>query len=171
MKILVMSDTHEDSNIIDDVKEHIGSVDAIFHCGDSELDLHHSSLEGVHVVLGNCDMDSSIPIEVNISVKGTDIYMTHGHLFQVKSSLMSLTYRAKELNAQIVLFGHSHVLGAKMINGVLFLNPGSLKFPRGRKEKSYAIIEKSDSRWLVTFFSDKHIELESISFSTNENYR
>lgn len=169
MKILVMSDTHDDSDIIDVVKEHVGAVDAIFHCGDSELDLHHSSLDGVQVVLGNCDMDSSMPIEVNISVKGTHIYMTHGHLFQVKSSLMSLNYRAQELKAQIVLFGHSHVLGAEMINGVLFVNPGSLKVPRGRKEKSYAIIEKSDSHLLVTFFSDTHIELESVSFSINEN--
>lgn len=169
MKILVMSDTHGDSHIIDVVKKHVGSVDAIFHCGDSELDLHHSSLEGVQVVLGNCDMDSSIPIEVNTTVKGTNIFMTHGHLFQVKSTLMSLNYRAQELKAQIVLFGHSHVLGAELINGVLFVNPGSLKVPRGRKEKSYAIIEKSSSQWVVTFFSDTHLELASVSFSTNEN--
>lgn len=169
MKILVMSDTHGDSTIIDVVKQHVGSVDAIFHCGDSELDLHHSSLEGVQVVLGNCDMDSSMPIEVNTTVNSAQIYMTHGHLFQVKSSLMSLNYRAQELQAQIVLFGHSHVLGAEMINEVLFVNPGSLKVPRGRKEKSYAIIEKSASKWLVTFFSDAHLELESVSFSRNEN--
>jgi len=169
MKILVMSDTHGDSDVIDVVKEHVGSVDAIFHCGDSELDLQHSSLEGVQVVLGNCDMDSSIPIEVNTTVKGTHIFMTHGHLFQVKSTLMSLNYRAQELKAQLVLFGHSHVLGAELINGVLFVNPGSLKVPRGRKEKSYAIIEKSSSQWVVTFFSDTHLELESVSFSTNEN--
>ncbi|MET1014994.1 MAG: metallophosphoesterase [Paenisporosarcina sp.] len=169
MKILVMSDTHGDSKIIDAVKEHVGPVDAIFHCGDSELDLHHSSLEGIQVVLGNCDMDSSLPIEVKTTVKDTNIFMTHGHLFQVKSSLMSLNYRAQELNSQIVLFGHSHLLGAEMINGVLFLNPGSLKAPRGRKEKSYAILEKLDSLWQVTFFSDTHAELKKVNFSFNEN--
>jgi putative phosphoesterase len=168
MKILVMSDTHGDSEIIHDVKSYVGSVDAIFHCGDSELDLHHASLEGVQVVLGNCDMDSSLPIEVNMKVIDTNIFMTHGHLFQVKSSLLSLNYRAHELHAEVVLFGHSHVLGAEMINGILFVNPGSLKVPRGRNEKSYAIIDKSASHYQVSFFSDTHVELESIRFSLIE---
>lgn len=50
--------------------------------------------------------------------------------------MLSLTYRAKELNAQIVCFGHSHILGAEMMDHILFINPGSLLKPRGHKEKA-----------------------------------
>ena len=46
----------------------------------------------------------------------------------------------------------------------LFVNPGSLHKPRGRKEKSYAIVEKVEHSWHVNFYSSEHVILESISF-------
>ena len=165
MRILVMSDTHGETTSIDRVRKHVGVVDAVFHCGDSELENQHESLRDVFVVGGNCDWDSSFPNEVITEVYGVKIFMTHGHLLQVKSTLMQLSYRSQEIAADIVLFGHSHVLGAELINETLFVNPGSLSLPRGRKEKSYAIIEKSQVSWLVTFFSEEHLELEKLTFS------
>ncbi|HWI49324.1 MAG TPA: metallophosphoesterase family protein, partial [Rummeliibacillus sp.] len=37
MKILVMSDTHSDAAVITQVIGQNPDVDAVFHCGDSEL--------------------------------------------------------------------------------------------------------------------------------------
>jgi uncharacterized protein len=165
MRILVMSDTHGETAVIARVRQHAGLVDAVFHCGDSELDANHETLKGTFVVEGNCDWDSSLPAEVITEVNGIKIFMTHGHLHQVKSSMMPLSYRAQEIGADIVLFGHSHMLGAELVNNTLFVNPGSLSSPRGRREKSYAIIEKTSIAWLVSFFSDGHQELEKIKFS------
>ena len=42
----------------------------------------------------------------------------------------------------LCFFGHSHILGAEMINGTLFLNPGSFLMPRGRRERTYALVQK-----------------------------
>ncbi|MEG0472277.1 MAG: metallophosphoesterase family protein, partial [Solibacillus sp.] len=52
-----------------------------------------------------------------------------------------LDYKAQETGADIILFGHSHLLGAEQIGDTLFLNPGSLLLPRGGNPKSYATIE------------------------------
>ncbi len=164
MRILVMSDTHGEVESINQVRQYVGSVDAFFHCGDSELDSHHTSLQGAHVVRGNCDWDSSLPTEVITEIKGDHVYMTHGHLHQVKSTMMPLNYRAQEVGAKLVFFGHSHLLGAEFINGILFVNPGSLELPRGRVEKSYAIIEKASFQWTVSFFSNTHDEIEKGTF-------
>ena len=57
---------------------------------------------------------------------------------------MNLKYKAQEVNADIVCFGHSHVLGAEVIEGTLFLNPGSIRLPRERLEKTYVILDLQD---------------------------
>ncbi len=168
MRIVVMSDTHGETNSIDQVRHAVGAVDFVFHCGDSELDTQHESLQEAFVVGGNCDWDSSFPSEVYTEVNGVKVLMTHGHLWQVKSTLMPLSYRAQEVGVDVVLFGHSHLLGAEMIDGILFVNPGSLELPRGRKEKSYVIIEKLSEKWVVTFFSIDHKELEQTIFTITE---
>ena len=165
MRILVMSDTHGEIVVIERVRQHTGPVDAVFHCGDSELDTGHEALQGAYVVAGNCDWDSSFPAEVITEVNGIKVFMAHGHLHQVKSTMMPLSYRAQEVDADVVLFGHSHLLGAELVNKTLFVNPGSLSSPRGRKEKSYAIIEKTTKAWVVSFFSEEHLELEKIKLT------
>ena len=61
--------------------------------------------------------------------------VTHGHLFNVKSGLMKLRYKALEQNANIVCFGHSHILGIEKVDDILFINPGSIRFPREGEKK------------------------------------
>lgn len=168
MKILVMSDTHGDTFVIDQVIKHVGLVEAVFHCGDSELNSQHISLQSAYVVRGNCDMDSSFPVEVLTVINGVKVFMTHGHLFQVNSTMMPLSYRAQEVGADIVLFGHTHFLGAELVNQSLFVNPGSLSLPRGRSEKSYTIIEKYPLKWIISFFSEEHFLLKKLTFSNFE---
>ncbi|WP_019414162.1 metallophosphoesterase family protein [Paenisporosarcina sp. TG20] len=169
MRILVISDTHGETDLMDHVKQEVGPLDAVFHCGDSELDAHHASLQSCYVVAGNCDWDSSFETEVFTEVNGVPIFMTHGHLLQVKSSLIPLTTRAQELGAAVILYGHTHLLGAELIDDALFVNPGSLELPRGRKEKSYAIIEKSHLKWQVTFFSNEHKIIDQVIFPIVKN--
>jgi len=118
-------------------------------------------------VRGNCDREKTFPEEVNFTVDDVKVFVTHGHLFNVKSSMLSLTYRAKELNAQIVCFGHSHILGAEMIDDILFINPGSLLKPRGRKEKSFAVLEIEDSAYKVEFWADDQQWMSSHTFQRN----
>lgn len=162
MKLLVLSDTHGDIQSMEQVIAHRQDVNAIIHCGDSELDYSYFKDSPVHVVRGNCDMDPRFPEELMLPIEEETIYIAHGHKHQVKSTLMPLYYRAQEVQASIVCFGHSHVLGAEVSNGVLFVNPGSLRMPRGRMEKSYALIEKLESNWRINFYTPEHIVIETI---------
>ncbi|WP_068983907.1 MULTISPECIES: metallophosphoesterase [Lysinibacillus] len=154
MQILVMSDTHGDSDVIEKVRGFYPNIDTFIHCGDSELPFSHKVLDGMKKVRGNCDIDQAFQDEAVFDIEDVTVFVTHGHLFNVKTSILSLSYRAKEVDAQIVCFGHSHILAAEMIEDVLFLNPGSLLKPRGRKEKSFALVEIENTYFEVKFFTD-----------------
>ena len=164
MKLLIMSDTHSATKIMEQVIERRkDEVDAIIHCGDSELNANYFTENALHIVRGNCDMDDRFPLEDLFSVQDAKVLIVHGHKYNVKTTLTPLFYRAQEVQASIVCFGHSHLLGAEMQQGILFVNPGSLQQPRGRKEKSYAIADNTGDSWTVLFYSDEHILLEKVT--------
>ncbi|TDL34384.1 metallophosphoesterase [Jeotgalibacillus sp. S-D1] len=162
MKIVVVSDNHGDTKRLIDIKNRYeGQVDALLHCGDSELSYDSQEMDGFVKVRGNCDFDSSYPEEKTIEVNGTKIFITHGHLFGIKQSLDRIHYKAVEENADLIFFGHSHSLGAEVIDHRLFVNPGSIMLPRDRKEASYAVIEKDKENVEVRFYTEKHKEITS----------
>lgn len=148
MKIVVMSDSHGDiSSLQNPLKE---QADAYFHCGDSERNFDDPVLQPMYRVKGNCDVDEQFPEEVLTTVKGKNILMVHGHLHRVKQNILTLFYEGKERQAQIVLFGHSHLFGAEMQDGILLVNPGSTLLPRGGNPATYAVIEWNE-QVTVTF--------------------
>lgn len=144
-KLLVISDTHGLVLPLKEIFEKHEDVTAIFHCGDSELMNFDPILKKVHIVRGNCDYDRTLPNEVFIKIGQHKIYMTHGHMHGVKSSLDKLQERAKEMGAHLAFYGHSHIAKADLMEDVLLVNPGSLAYPRGRKEKTYAVITLDQS--------------------------
>lgn len=141
MKIVVLSDTHGDPNVIEQVYKQEQDADAFFHCGDSELAYDDAHFNDMYRVKGNCDFDRNFVDDLLVPIGDRSIFMTHGHLYNIKMTLTPLDYKAQETGADIVLFGHSHLLGAEQIGDTLFLNPGSLLLPRGGNPKSYATIE------------------------------
>lgn len=168
MKLLVMSDTHGDAEVIKRVRGSNHHADAIIHCGDSELAFDHPYLEGVRKVRGNCDQDVRFPNEDLFEVEGVKVFVVHGHLLNVKSTIMNLLYRSKEVEANVVFFGHSHVLGAELVDNILFVNPGSLLKPRGIAEKSYVIVEYANHTWKVTAYTDKGVEIFTNTYELTE---
>ncbi len=141
-KILIVSDSHGLTTELIKIKEkHAHEVDLLIHCGDSELSAIEPCLAGYSVVRGNCDFEGDFPEELMKDVADFRLYITHGHQYSVKSTLLNLSYQAKEQRADIVCFGHSHSLGAEMIEQILYINPGSIRFPGGRTEKTYIILE------------------------------
>jgi len=141
-KVLIVSDSHGLTTELAKIKEkHANEVDLMIHCGDSELSAIEPCIEGYLVVRGNCDFEGNFPEDLIEDVAGFRLYITHGHRYSVKSTLLNLSYRAREQKANIVCFGHSHSLGAEVIDQTLFINPGSIRLPRGRVEKTYVILE------------------------------
>lgn len=141
-KVLVISDSHGLTEELEVIRErHLKEVDLMIHCGDSQLMPDDKAITGYLTVMGNCDFGGGYPMETISEAAGRKFFITHGHRYSVKSTLMKLKYKAQELKADIVCFGHSHVLGAEVIDGILFLNPGSIRLPRERFEKTYVILE------------------------------
>lgn len=162
MKIIVMSDSHGDRETVRVVSER--SADAYFHCGDSELSFDDSSFRGMYKVGGNCDFEPQLPQEVLATVEGKRIFMVHGHNHGIRNSLMNLYYAGKEHEADIVLFGHSHLYGAEMQDGMLFVNPGSTRLPRGGNEPTYAVIEWNEDI-NVEFRDMEHNLVKAVNFT------
>lgn len=140
IKILVLSDSHGFTTEVEEIKQR-HNLKYNIHCGDSELAYDAKELEDFTTVAGNTDMFSFFKDDEVIDINGFTVFVTHGHLYGVKGDLQRLFYRAEEIGANIVCFGHSHVVHAETVNGVLYINPGSIRFPRGRKEKTYIIME------------------------------
>ncbi|WP_227936677.1 metallophosphoesterase family protein [Alkalihalobacillus deserti] len=154
MKALIISDSHGWGNRLKKIIDrHRNEVDALFHCGDSELTADHAAIKGVKVVKGNCDFGEDFPHDVTEQVKGVTFYITHGHLYNVKMTHVPLSYRAEEKQAQITCFGHSHVATAFQENGVIYINPGSIRLPREHKDGTYCICEYGDSDIKITFYN------------------
>ena len=74
---------------------------------------------------GNCDFSSKLPpVEVK-EIGGKKIFVTHGHLYNAKYTIMDLIYAAREQGADILLFGHTHMPMTDYYEGLHIMNPGS----------------------------------------------
>lgn len=133
MKIAVVSDTHRINKYIDIAKKYIKECDAVIHLGDNieDVDRLTEGFKGlVYSVKGNCDFSSKYPSEQVVDVEGKKIFITHGHNYGVKYSMNNIYYRAKELEVDIALFGHTHESLIIEEDGVVLMNPGSISLPR-----------------------------------------
>lgn len=162
-RILIVSDSHGLTKELNALSErHLEEVDLMIHCGDSQLMSDEPSMSGFLAVRGNCDLDARYPLERIEELNGKKVYVTHGHKYSVKTSIMSIYYRAREVNADIVCFGHSHVLGAEKIGDILFINPGSILLPRERREKTYVILEIVKEKMRLSVFDVKGKEIPDL---------
>ncbi|WP_126427979.1 metallophosphoesterase family protein [Brevibacillus marinus] len=141
MSLLILSDTH---GLVFEVKQTVErhQAELVLHCGDFCTDKQRVPFAAMRLVRGNCDTERDVPLELTTRWRQLVIYQTHGHLYDVKRSLLKLRYRAEEVGANVVLFGHSHVPLCTEERGVLFLNPGSLQLPRGYHQPTYASLEQ-----------------------------
>lgn len=147
-KIGIISDSHHSKENIIKVANLLKDADLILHLGDNidDCDLIGKILDvEVIGVLGNCDIGKEGLNEKIIEINGVNIFMTHGHKYNVKYNLNTLFYRALELEADIVLFGHTHYYLNVEEDGIIFFNPGSIYNPRGRKDKTFGILEIDDN--------------------------
>ncbi|MDN5331753.1 MAG: uncharacterized protein PWP45_978 [Tepidanaerobacteraceae bacterium] len=144
MRIGVFSDTHGLLHFIDKAMEIVGPVDLVFHAGDVSPDadyIREAYRYKVYGVSGNCDTYSDYPGERLIKLEGKKIFLTHGHAYRVKYGYDRLLARAKELSADIVVFGHTHCPENVRASGILIFNPGSLALPRCGKRPTFGILE------------------------------
>lgn len=167
-KVLIVSDSHGwTSQLLSLKKQYQGEVDAMIHCGDSELGYDQAAITGFKRVAGNTDFDSQFPEELIFDVFETTFFVAHGHKHDIYSTLTQITDHAKESRAKIVCHGHSHLAKATRVGDQLIINPGSIRFPRGRKEETYSILEwDAKGNYTVRFYQLNGVEVKDLAFKT-----
>jgi putative phosphoesterase len=165
-RALIISDSHGLTSEVEQVCS-MYSHDVIFHCGDFCVDESKSPFNQMILVKGNNDYFSKVPIERKVNWEGLHIGITHGHTYHVNQSLMGLKYKALEDKIDVVLFGHTHLPVCIHEEGVIFMNPGSMKQARGFKVPTYALldVEKQGEKSVLsfTYFDMEHHRVDSLS--------
>lgn len=165
MRLLLVSDNHGNSHILDELAaKYDGEVDAFVHCGDSELDSQQLIWEIMDSVRGNMDFDSGYK-DMRVNREAAYPYLTvHGHQQHVNHTLSYLAELAEEEKVEFVFYGHTHILKFDQINGVWFINPGSIQSPRGElRERTYCILEVDDKRLSISVYNDSHEPLTDLN--------
>lgn len=155
MKYLVMSDSHGQIKERAKLLSLINKVDKVIHLGDHAKDLETFDLvlKPTFIVSGNCDEKGRFLEEITIEDESFKLFITHGHRYDVKQGLTKLYYKAQELGANIILFGHTHIPLCVENNGVYFYNPGSISLPKGGSQPSCGILTLKAN----TFSAEQHI--------------
>ncbi|QKG84060.1 metallophosphoesterase [Kroppenstedtia pulmonis] len=154
MRVLIISDSHGNGKLLERIVE-TTEADHVIHCGDFCTNRSELPITSMTVVQGNCDWEE-VPKEEIWQQEGIRFLVVHGHLHQIKTTLLPLQYRAEEAGAQIVCFGHSHYPFCEMSGSKkqLFINPGSIVSPRGFPHKTYVVLETIRSgKVKVTYFT------------------
>lgn len=143
MRIAVVGDTHGHINAVQAELDRL-RPECLLFTGDFISDgrkLGQRLQLPFYGVAGNCDRHAGDVQEKLLRVHRQLLYIVHGHQYGVKQSLMRLFYRAEELDATVVLFGHTHMGMAEKVGGIWLVNPGSPSNPRGGSLPSYALLE------------------------------
>ena len=138
---LVFSDVHGDVGSFFKLAEIAKEHDGVLFAGDGYTTVKELPLENVYAVGGNCDFCG--PTEIIVSIDGVRILLTHGHKYGVKASLLSLSFRARELNCHVAVFGHTHEPFCAYEGGVMLLNPGASS---GYGRKTYGVLYIKDGK-------------------------
>jgi len=130
LRIGVLADTHATSfeEVPQKIVAALSTVDLIIHAGDfttTETLNGLKQLGEVKAVQGNMDsseIKSTLPVKEIIEAKNKRIGIIHG-----SGPPWGIEQRVREMFDQqvdIIVYGHSHEPQNKVIDGILFFNPG-----------------------------------------------
>jgi putative phosphoesterase len=131
MRIAVLADTHVNKleYLPKKIIDALSTVDLIIHAGDlTDVQLLNElkQLNEVKAVHGNMDsreLKSVLPIKEIVETKDKRIGITHG-----SGAPWRIEERVRKVfesdRIDIIVYGHSHRPQNKVINDVLFFNPG-----------------------------------------------
>jgi len=149
MRILIVSDTHRHDQNLKEVLRGAGSIDRLIHLGDAEGSedyIRQIANCPVNIVRGNNDFYCDLPREEEFTLGRYKVLITHGHYYYVSLNMQEIMRQAKARNMDIVMFGHTHRPLIKFEDGIAFLNPGSISYPRQEGRKPSFIIMEIDKQ-------------------------
>ena len=154
MKYLIVSDIHGSSDSSKKILELFNKNkcdmvmilgDILYHGPRNDLPESYNPKEvikdlnsikdNIIAIKGNCDaevdemvLDFKINDYLDMNINGYNTHLEHGHHLDM--------YKG---NANIVLYGHTHIPDKTIKNNTLFYNPGSITIPKNNTKRSYAI--------------------------------
>lgn len=136
MRIGVVSDSHGNLYMLDKAILRMLPLDLIIHLGDGYKDIikiNEKYKLPVEFISGNNDFGMDNIYEKTLTIKSKKIFITHGHKYRAYYGLEGLYFKALEVDADLVLYGHTHIQDINNNGKVIFLNPGSVSIPRDYK--------------------------------------
>ncbi|MCR5576246.1 MAG: YfcE family phosphodiesterase [Oscillospiraceae bacterium] len=129
LKAAVFSDTHGNTAPMLGAARAAGA-DVLIHLGDHDRDaqaLRDAFPDTpVYSVCGNCDVMPLAPEKLVVPLGAVKALLVHGHRYGVSTAQADwLVFAAREEEAQIAMFGHTHSAFYEQIGGVTLLNPGT----------------------------------------------
>ncbi len=150
MKVLVFSDTHGAIQPMQEALKRESDAEVCIHLGDGvdRFFLLREKYPSVvfHGVCGNCDHVFCQPQDLFLHLGGYKLFLTHGDYFHVKQGLALLWEHARQCQAQIALFGHTHKPLYEFKNGIHLFNPGSLGKPLPGTKSHYGIMHLHEGK-------------------------
>lgn len=146
MKIVIVSDSHGDNGVLQNIYLREYDADSFLHAGD--IVAPSESIVPFAGVRGNCDgpFRNDYPSFRVIQTPFGLLQIQHYPLFGA-SSYQEL----KDKGIRIFIHGHTHVQEEKEENGVAVFCPGSVSFPRDAEKGTYLVLEVSSSSLKATF--------------------
>ena len=128
MKILLLSDTHGDDQIMFDLKRLYPNMDLYLHAGDSLSD--ECTIHPFISVNGNCDY-YPFPEFYRVATPIGYLLMRHLPYFDAKQIA----------DNKILIHGHTHKIKVNLDGDKIFLCPGSPNLPKDETEGTYMILD------------------------------
>ena len=161
MKAMIISDIHGSLTCLKDVMKYYDEFecekllilgDELYHGPRNSIpegydckgvaDLLNTYKDVIEACRGNCEAEvDQMLLEYNcmedyelVKMNGHNFMLTHGHIFK-EDTLPRLPF-------EILLSGHTHIPDIHQANNILFVNPGSITFPKNGTPKCFGIIDE-----------------------------
>ena len=131
MRIAVLADTHVNrlEHLTKKIIDALSTVDLIIHAGDftdvqvlEEL-RQLGEVKAVHGNMDSMELKTELPVKEIVEIENKRIGITHG-----SGSPWGIEERVKKMfesdRIDIIVYGHSHKSQNKVIDDILFFNPG-----------------------------------------------
>lgn len=126
MKILITSDIHGNKQSLEKIINKHQDCDYHLDAGDANLAVSKLKALNILSVKGNTDFFHKLPKERILEIDNKRILLVHGHTFRIKWHFNNLYYYAQSLNVDICIYGHTHRQLLEEVEGIIYLNPGSV---------------------------------------------
>lgn len=149
MRILIVSDSHGRNQQLERALYNEEPLDMVIHLGDlegSDAFLKQNVCCPLEMISGNNDYFTQIEREKLIQIGNYKVVLTHGHRHSVSFGTEDLKEWARALEADIVMYGHTHIPLLEIEEDLTVLNPGSISQPRQAGHRpSYMMMKLDDA--------------------------